>query len=264
MSVYDDTSVVVGAASPKGVEVQTFGTTLKSHSVSWTNVGSPNDPQEVKRLRRENMDLCRRMGQPAVFRHMYSLEDVDAGVAQKCPACYNTAYDHVRADCVVCYGFGFASVEQNPLGVWITSANQVIINANQPAGTIRAPRYGGFSAPILTWLVEPDVAVDVFRINDQGVMTQIYDAQGMAPWYPTMGDNDLCINVKLASDGFTILDTLDRFQLKRVQQVTIRGFGKLGRPGSNGQPHLVAQTFQMNKVPTNQHIYDVPVDAAWY
>lgn len=264
MSVYDDTSVVVGIAEPQGAEVQTFGTVYRSHAASWQNIGGPNTPQEIKRLRRENMDLCRRMGQPAIFRHMYSLEDVNAGTAQKCPSCYNNVYDHVRGDCVVCYGFGFASVELNPLPIYVTTTNTVVQTTSPAAGWIRAPRYGGFGAPILTWLVEPDVAVDVFRINDQGVMTQIYDAQGMAPWYPTMGDNDLCINVELAQDGFTILNTLDRFQLKRVQQVTIRGFGKLSRPGSNGQPNLVAQTFEMNKVPSNQHVYSIPVDAPWY
>lgn len=264
MSVYDDTSIVVGAAAPEGVEVQTLGTVFRSHAASWKNVGGPNTPQEVKRLRRENMDICRRMGQPAIFRHMYSLEDVDAGIAEKCPACYDAEYDHVRADCVVCYGFGFASVEVNPLDLWITTSNTIVTTSNPAAEWIKAPRYGGFSAPILTWLIEPDVAVDIFRINDQGVMTQIYDAQGTAPWYPKMGDNDLCVNVELSPDGFTILNTLDRFQLKRVQQVTIRGFGRLSQPTVNGQPYLVAQTFEMNKVPSNQHVYDIPVNADWY
>ena len=232
-------------------------------TVTFKEVGPPNTPQEIKRLRRENMDLCRRMGQPVVVRHMYGREDVEAGIAEKCPACYDDVYDQVRNDCPVCYGFGFASVEQNPQSVWIDTSGQVVIGT-QPFGGIKAPRYGGFGVPYLTWLMEPDVAVDVFRINEQGVMVQTFDAQGVAPWFPQLGDNDLCINVSLDSDGFTITDTFDRFQLKMVQQVTIRGFGKRAPFGTSGNPFLVAQTFQMSKSPDNQQIYNVPVDEPWY
>lgn len=233
-------------------------------TVTFKEVGPPNSPQEIKRLRRENMDLCRRMGQPVVFRHMYSLEDVTAGVAKECPACFDDTYSQTRRDCPVCYGFGFVSVEDNPDPLWIDQNGQIQQTSTPAAGWVKAPRYGGFAVPYLTWLVEPDVAVDVFRINDQGALTQVYDAQGMAPWTPTLGDNDLCVNVSVAGDGFTIVEAFDRFQLKLVQQVTIRGFGKRMSPGSNGNPFLVAQTFQMNKMPTNQHLYDVPLDEPWY
>lgn len=208
------------------------------------------------------MDICRRMGQPIVTRHMYSIEDVNAGVAKKCPACFDAVYNQVRQDCVVCYGFGFVSVENNPDNLWIDTNGQ--IQTFSSAGWVPAPRYGGFGVPFLTWLIEPDIAVDVFRINEQGVMTQQFDATGSAPWFPTLGDNDLCINVTLKGDGYTIESTLDRFQLKRVEQVTIRGFGKRSRASSNGQPYLVGQTFQMNKVPTTHQIYNVPVDEPWY
>lgn len=235
-------------------------------TVTFKQVGPPNTPQEIKRLRRENMDLCRRMGQPVVVRHVFGPRDVDAGVAQKCPACYDAAYDQVRGDCPVCYGIGFASVELNtatPL-LYITTAGTVVQTDTPPTGSIVAPRYGGFAAPYLTWMVEPDVAVDVFRLTDEGVMTQQYDAKGFAPWFPTMGDNDLCINVEVDKNGFTILEELDRFQLKQVEQVTVRGFGRRVRPGSLGQPLLVAQTFEMNKIPVNTKLNDVPTDEPWY
>ena len=83
-------------------------------------------------------------------------------------------------------------------------------------------------------------------------------------WFPTLGDNDLCINVSLAADGFTIVDELDRFQLKKVQQVSIRGFGRRVGPGVLGQPLLVAQTFEMNKVPSQTQLAQVPVDEIWF
>ena len=234
-----------------------------ARTVNFKEVGPPNTPADIKRLRRQNMDFCRKMGQPVVFRHKYGPQDVDAGIAEKCPACYDNVYNQARSDCPVCYGFGFASVELNPQNVWIDTTGQVIIG-NQPAGGIKAPRYGGFGVPYLTWLVEPDIAVDTFRINEQGVMAQTYNAQGTAPWFPTLGDNDLCVNVTLSPDGYTILSTLDRFQLKMAQQVTIRGFGKLAGPQTNGNPFLVAQSFEMNKVPVGNPIYNVPVDEPWY
>lgn len=231
---------------------------------SHKQVGPPNTPQEVKRLRRENMDYCRRMGQPIIWRHFYSLEDVDAGIAKPCPACFDSVYKQTRGDCPVCYGFGFASVEDNPDPLWITQDGTVVESDSQPGGTIRAPRYGGFGAPVTTWMVEPDIAEDVFQINKQGVMIQTYDAQGVAPWIPTMGDNDLCVNVVLQPDGFTIVELLDRFQLKQVQQITIRGFGKRVKYGTSGQPYQVAQSFQMNKGLIGTSLYNVPVDEPWY
>lgn len=233
-------------------------------TVTFKEVGPLNTPQEVKRLRRQNMDVCRKMGQPIVFRHMYERQDVAAGVAKQCPACYDPAYNQVRNDCVVCYGFGFVSVEDNPQSIWIDTFGQLQTTTNPDPAWVRAPRYGGFAVPYLTWLIEPDVAVDVFRINEQGVMVQTYDAQGVAPWFPDLGDNDLCVNVSVGTDGFTITDMHDRFQLKMVQQITIRGFGKRAQVGNAGNPFQVAQSFQMSKSPVNQQLYNVPVDAAWY
>lgn len=236
------------------------------HLLTFKEVGPPHVPQEIKRLRRENMDLCRRMGQPVVFRHLYSREDVFNGDAQQCPACWDPAYDQPRNDCPVCFGFGFASIEPSPdLAAYIDSSGQLVqapLSGDTPVPEddwVRAPRFGGFAEPVLTWMIEPDVAVDVFRINEQGVLIQTYDAQGTAPWYPHLGDNDLCINVTLAPNDYTIIDAQDRFQLKLVQQVTIRGFGHLGRP-PGGQAFLVAQTFEMSKAPTNSSLYDVPIE----
>jgi len=111
--------------------------------------------------------------------------------------------------------------------------------------------------------MEPDVAVDVFRISDQGTMVRTFDATGVAPWFPNLSDNDLCVNVQLSQNDYSIISTHDRFQLKMVQPITMRGFGKRGRPsGQGGQAFRVAQSFQMSKAPTNTSLYDVPVDVA--
>lgn len=227
-------------------------------------VGPPSTPQEIKRLRRENMDVCRKMGQPVVYRHMWNEDDSEAGVAKRCPACYDEAYDQTRGDCPVCFGFSWVSVEDSiNQDLWITPAGVVVEDIDPDPSWVRAPRYGGFAESALTWLMEPDVAVDVFRISDQGTMVRTYEAVGVAPWYPLLADNDLCINVELAPDDYSIIATGDRFQLKMVQPMTVRGFGKRGRPpGSGGQAYRVAQTFQMAKVPNNNNLYEVPHDVA--
>lgn len=226
------------------------------HIVSAKNVGPPNTPQEIKRFRRQNMDFCRWIGQPVVMRHLWNLDDVATGKARKCPACYDSAYEQVRNDCPVCFGFGYASVENNALGLYINTSGQIVVG--NPGTGVLAPRYGAFDQPFLTWIVEPDVAVDVFKINEHGVMVQTYDASAVAPWFPKLGDNDLCINVDLGRDGTTILATNERFQLKMVQQASLRGWGRRTR----GQVHTIAQSFQMSKAPDNTSIYQVPADAA--
>lgn len=218
--------------------------------LSFKEVGAPNTPQEVKRFRRQNMDLCRWQGQSVILKHMWNQDDVTAGIAKKCPACYDDAYDQVRNDCGVCYSVGFVSVENDPTHRFINTLG-VIVSIN-PGTNVEAPRYGGFGPSFLTWVLEPDVAVDVFRINEQGVMIQTYDATSFAPWYPKLGDNDLLINVDLGPDGYTILSTHKRFQLKMVQQVTLRGWGKRGQ----GQQHLIGQTFQMSAIPSS-NIFDL-------
>ncbi len=233
------------------------------HIVSFKNVGAPSTPQDIKRLRRENMDYCRKMGQPVVFRHMFNRDDVEDETAKVCPACYDSAYDQTRNDCSVCFGFGFVSIEDSEDEDLYIDRSGNIVEGDQDSTGIRAPRWGGFGQPYLTWMVEPDVAVDVFRLNEQGVMIRTYDAQGQAPWFPKMGDNDLCINVRLAPDDYAIIETEDRFQLKRVQQVTIRGFGRRsGRhaSGASGQPFLTSQTFEMSRSPDNQTLYDIPIE----
>jgi len=187
---------------------------------------------------------------------------VEDGFAEQCPACWDPAYEQVRNDCPVCFGFGFASIEKSvDSDLWIDNNGQIVSTVSPQTGWVRAPRYGGFGASVLTWMLEPDIAVDVFRISDHGVMTRTYDAQGVAPWFPNLGDNDLCINVVLSPNDYSIIDTEDRFQLKLVQQVTVRGYGKMGRP-QGSQAFKVAQTFEMSKAPTNTSIYDVPTDVA--
>jgi hypothetical protein len=208
------------------------------------NVGGASVPQDIRRLRRSNLETCKRLGQPVIFRHMWNLKDEVAGKAQRCPVCFDAAYEQVRNDCMACFGVGYVSTTAYAGHYYDKLGNFTTSNTTG----LSAFKWGGFDKPYLTWLIEPDVAVDVFKINDQGVMVQTYDATGVAPWFPKLGDNDLCINVVLDRSANVIQSLGDRFQLKITQQVTMRGFGTMNAARLD-QPFLISQTFQMAKLP---------------
>jgi hypothetical protein len=235
------------------------------HRLALKNVGRPNTPQEIKRLRRSNIEFCMYLGQPVLWRHMLSDADEAAGGydlvlygvstqhidVRKCPACFDTSYGQPRNDCPVCFGVGFTSVETNP-DLWISEDGQDILDHDDGSHT-NVPVYGGFGPPVLTWMVEPDTSVDIFKLDRQGVLTQTQNAQGFAPWYPVMGDNDLIVNVDLSAQGFEVENEIDRYQLKMVNPQTIRGWGRRSR----GQEHQVGQTFEMARVPPKHPLLNV-------
>jgi hypothetical protein len=245
--------------------------------LSYRNVGGRRTPEEIKRIRRENMDFCRKMGEAVILKHQYNNKDFNAGMdflddnnlllddpipvdtdpllAKHCPACWDDQYDRARSNCPVCFGVGFVSLLYDDItNKWIDSKGQLV--GGDPGTGQKAPKYGGYGPGFITWMVEPDVAIDVFRINEQGVMVQTENAQGVAPWYPDLGDNDLCINVDLAPNEDAVIETRDRFQLKLTNPNTIRGFGIRG----NYQDYKVSQQFAMARIPDNSIWYEVPTD----
>lgn len=205
------------------------------------------------------MDACRRVGQPVIVRHIWNREDVSNGLAIECPACYDKAYDQPRGDCPVCFGIGLVSVELDPTGeLYIDTKGQLVLG--DPGTHIRAPHFGGFGEPYLTFVIQADTSVDVLRKDEQGILDQTYDVTAIAPWFPTLGDNDLCTNVVLGGDGVTIDTIGDRYQLKRVQQITVRGFGARPHYIAGGQIYLLQQSCSMNKIPNNNILYQVPAE----
>lgn len=220
-----------------------------THIVDMKNVGPPSTPQEIKRQRRQVGDMLRRYGQPIIHRHMYTLDDVEAGVAKKCPACFDDAYSQVRNDCPVCHSVGFVSVED--------SEDQFIDgdgNYTYTETDIVAPKYGGFAGPTLTLIMQPDVPIDLFKIDDRGVLTRVEDAKAYTYFNPLFADNDLLITVEIAQDGYNIRNVLDWYQAKKANQHTIRGWGKKVR---NQNQYIIAQEFEMVLVPSNNILRNV-------
>lgn len=234
--------------------------------VSSRNFGTPATPQEIRRLRQSNLDLCMRMGQPIVWRHQFTNDDEDDGytlnlAASKidvdvvqCPACYNRYRGQVRSDCEICYATGYASVEKVE-DEWIDEDGEI---TDEDLGDDRlAPRWRGYGPPVLTWMMEPDAAVDQFRISDQGAIVQTQNAQGLAPWYPLMADNDLIINVEIERNGTKVQATKERYQLKLVNPQSIRGWGNRTRSTLD---QIVGQTFDMARLPRNHVRQRVSLD----
>lgn len=226
------------------------------HRVGRNHAGAPNVPREIKRLRVSAIEQCMKLGQPILWRHMFTEADELDGYklelfgttpqlipVRKCPACFDSSYGQVRKDCPVCFGVGFTSVEVND-DLWISEDGQSILDADDGTDE-NVPRYGGFGPAVLTWMVEPDTAVDIFKLDRQGALIKTQSAQGLAPWYPEMSDNDLVVNVDLSPQGYDIERELERYSLKMVQPQTIRGWGVKSR----GQEHRVGQSFEMARIP---------------
>jgi hypothetical protein len=200
------------------------------------------------------MDMAMKLGQPVLWMHKFGNDDFDdnyvlvlPGVSydidvEQCPACYNSYRGQVRGDCQVCFATGFCSVERVD-DEWINEDGEIV--DTDPGDAEFAPLWRGFGPAVITWVIEPDAAVDVFKLSSEGAIVQTQDAQAFAPWYPPISDNDLLVNVTLADDLDTIVDTHEMYEAKMVNPISIRGWGKKAR----GDEFLVAQTFEMAKLP---------------
>lgn len=222
--------------------------------LSLKNVGAPSTHQEIKRLRREVGDFLRRYGQPVVYFQAWNLDDVIAGTAKRCPACFDEVYAQAREDCLVCYGTTIVSVEDDPTQ-WIDSNGYL---THTDTG-VPAPKYGAYREPVLTRVVEPDYSTDFFRINDQGVLVQTQDAAATAYWTPIMGDNDMLVNVTLGKNLSTVIDHDMRYLLKQVNPMTIRGWGAK----VHDRKYIVGQQFQMNSLPKENIFQSVPLPISY-
>lgn len=237
------------------------------YRLEYHHTGGHKVPQDIRRFRTENMDLCRTMGQPIVWRHrfdMYDLEspyileyfgrDEDSIACTRCPACYDTVYEQPRTDCRVCNGVTIVSVEE-ATDKWITEDGY--LSDTDTGGLDPAPRYRGFGPSVLTWIVEPSTSDDIFKISKSGVLTRYERAEGYAPWYPEMNDQDIIINVDLDRNSGSIIDApRERYYLSSVKPESIRGFGRM----TTDRKFPVGQSFQMMQIERNHYLYQLEID----
>lgn len=222
--------------------------------LSLKHVGPPSTHQEIKRLRRQVGDMLRRYGQPVVYFKAWNLEDLANGLAVRCPACYDDTYGQSREDCEVCFNTTLVSA--------VDSADHYITEEGfltTETTDIVAPAFGGFREPVLTRITQPDAGTDIFRLNEQGVLVRTQDATAVAYWYPTMGDNDIVVDVTLGVDQSTVIAAAARYQLKQVQPITIRGWGKR----THDQAYTVQQQFEMNTIPIENILHQIAIPVTY-
>lgn len=224
-------------------------------------VGDGYVPQDVKRRRKLVMEACRRVGSPVIVKHMYTDRDVQDGIAEASPN-FSSVYGQTRHDDPISHGVGFVSVEKSD-DEWVSPDGELVLSDTSPgAGYVLAPRYRGFGPGHLTYVIEPDVALDYFKLSDTGVFIQVQEATAQAPWYPDMQDNDLLINVTIDRME-NVTATQERFQLKQTNPISMRGLDRRGRreyTEDGGNRFVINQQFEMTRVPQNDILYSVEWD----
>lgn len=232
-------------------------------------LGDSGTNNAILRRRRWTMQTMRRLGTPVLIKHMFNIDDVNAGIATLSPN-LDTIYDQSIHKDPLSYGVGYVSVETTE-EEWIKPATEreqaeLVIGPFQDEFE-PAPTYRGYGPGYLTYVLLPDAPTDVFKLTDEGALIKTQEARVQLPWNPEVGDNDLLIVVEL--DGAErIIGTRERYQLKKVNPITMRGQDRWGRPelGSeitaSGNRWLVGQYCEANKVPegTDNPLYEVECD----
>jgi hypothetical protein len=192
-------------------------------------------PREIRELRRKNLEFHHRLGTPVIFKRRKTLEDVEKGLAVRCPYHYDIQYKSDYSRCPYCFGTTIL---------------------------------GGFDSGIIVFVTMGDVATDQFQLTDQGLLTRMTHPEWSAPWSPPMHDDDLIILAEFDPDTYEVLSTDDRFELDQVQPVTPRGGAPVGfaknrnRNAFNFIPKhdmLVAQNFRADLLPSGHSFYSVPI-----
>lgn len=182
-----------------------------------------NVPQDIKRARKQVLDYLNTLGQPVVWKHKWTEDDVNAGRAQYCPYCRNVQYRQASQTDPNCFGTGFL---------------------------------GGFDDGVLVWMTFGDTTLDIFKLTREGVLIKDNHPQCSAPWEPTFSDGDLLLTCELAKDLWTITSLGDRYVAQETTPVTPRGT-RSNTAGSVLYP--VSQSFQADQLPLNHPYYAVPV-----
>jgi hypothetical protein len=192
-------------------------------SIVYNNLGPASVPQEIRDLRRSSLDFHKTLGQSVVHKHKWNEKDVREGRAQHCPF-HDNAYPQGREWDPYCFGTGYL---------------------------------GGFGDGVVTYVTLGDTPEDVFRISDQGALLYERHPGLVAPWTPLMGDGDLLFAVELAPNGRDILEIGDRFELREVNPITMRGPNY--RNTVHTKPYIVNQEAQVDLLPFGHPLYSVPV-----
>jgi len=236
-------------------------------------VGEPNVPGDIKRLRRASSETIRRMGTPVLIKRMLTDRDAQLGLADE-SANFDSIYGQTRNRDPLSHGAGYTSktLSENE---YINSSGEIFQSEiDVSAQYVRAPKYRGYGPGFITYIIEPDVAMDYYKHTPEGVLLRIQQATAQALWWPDIQDNDLIVHIELDNNN-NILNTSERYVTKMVQPVSFRGLDRKGRNrrsrpdeiadgafiGSDlGNRHIVNQQFEMSLLPPHHVLYSVEID----
>lgn len=229
--------------------------------------GEPGVPRDVYNLRQSTMEALRYEGTPVLLKRMYTVRDLDEGKALRSPS-YDSDYLQTRDNDPLSHGVGLVSPDISP-SEWYDPITYEIMDAFNPSDPngkpLPAPMYRGYGPGFLTYVILPDRPEDVYKLDPRGALTRIQSAKLQLPWWPLVGDNDLMIICEIDDQGW-IVDTHERYQLKMVSPITMRGAEQMnGRreiQGANaaGNRWWVGQECEAVKIPKEDPIYQVEVD----
>lgn len=224
-------------------------------------IGDENLPRAIKQQRGNNLDALRRFGAPVIIKHMYNDEDVDSGIARPSEN-YDGVYGQTRKDDPVSHGVGFVSVETSD-DEWVSPQGLIVQSPTSPgAGYTPAPKYRGYGPGFLAYVIMPDVAEDVFKLNEVGALIKIQTAMVQMGWYPEVNDNDLITTVVI-DQAERVVSTHERYLAKMTNPVSMRGLDRKGRRERNedfGNRHVTDQNFEMTLIPKKDELYNVEMD----
>lgn len=211
--------------------------------------GEADIPRDIQRRRKLTSETMRRMGTPVLVKHMFNIDDVAKGIAIE-TANYDTIYGQSSHDDPLSYGVGYSSVETQE-GEWIDTQGNLQITLNPQEGWIPAPKYRGYGPGYLTYCILPDAPEDIWKTTPQGALLHVQQARLQLPWWPPCADNDLIITVELDAHE-KIVNTFERYQLKQVTPITMRGLNRLGQREFNmnaaGNRFWVGQQAEASKL----------------
>lgn len=223
-------------------------------------VGEANVPHDIKRQRRFTFELMRRMGTPVLIKKMYTDRDYKNGEAVPSPN-FHGVYKQTRNEDPISYGIGYCSRQESE-NEYIDPSGKIYTSEFPVAGGIKAPKYRGFGQGVLTYLIEPDVAEDFYKLTQEGALIRFQHARAIAPWWPDVNDNDLVIHCTLDKNN-EIVSTTERYQARMVNPISIRGLDRRGRReygGEYGNRYVINQQFEMMLVPPQNILYKVETD----
>lgn len=219
----EDIQVVTSGASTNVVIAAASAAALALGDVQ---DGETNVPMSIRQLREKVLEFQLTLGQALLFMHRWNEDDVEDGLATRCPYCRDTVYQQSRSNDPYCFGTGYL---------------------------------GGFRAAVVIYATLSDVLTDTFKLSPAGVLVRDQHPICSAPWFPTMKDGDMLIKADFQLDGRTVTRLRDRYSLREVTPVNPRGPFRGITRFQHRPDYVVSQNFQIDRLEESHPLYEVPL-----